>query len=70
MTPGRSIVGPVSGQSRDKLVPLRQRDKMYNGNVTWDKLATCPAPCHLPYFTSEDLGTSVSQSFKRLNFNM
>ena len=47
-------MGPVSGQCRDKLVPLRKGDKMYNNNVTWADLDNCATPCHSPYFTSED----------------
>ena len=50
----RSSVGPVSGQCRDKLVPLRPGDKMYNSNVTWADLDNCAAPCYSPHFTSED----------------
>lgn len=53
-SPGGSSVGPVSGQCRDKLVPLRRGDKMYNSNVSWADLDNCAAPCHSPFFTSED----------------
>ena len=48
---------PRAIQCRDKLVPLRLGDKMYNTNVTWADLDNCAT-----YFTFKNIATSYSQS--------
>ena len=47
-------MGPVSGQCRDPLVPLRPGDQLHNRSVRWAELENCAAPCHAPFFTAED----------------
>ena len=46
--------GPVPGQCQGGLVPLSPGDQLYNKSIMWGDQDNCAAPCHSPYFTTED----------------
>ena len=43
-----------SQQCNNKLVQLVAGDQMFNRSVAWAQVDNCAAPCHSPFFTSED----------------
>ena len=45
---------PVSGECDQSLVQLTPGDHLYNLSISWSGVEHCAAPCHSPFFTSED----------------